>query len=205
MKKLILITIYTTILFIQPVFGNNVTIEPLDPDKGKLLITYQQEYNLKAGTKEFLFGGALPSVDGKPDVRSVIDVNSKQSLMAKVVPYKKDDKTIPGKYQILVRFKEPLAKKTKFLIQPKFVVYDSGLCYVNDDGLWVAKWRTSYKCSLLAPKGHIPVFTSLPVMISESYGRIQLLQDPLFIKKNDKIRYARTLVFKTKPVPKKEK
>jgi hypothetical protein len=204
MKKLILVIIFAAI-FISPALGDNVTIEALDPDKGKMLVTYQERYNLKTGVREFLFGGGMPSSGKKIDVRSVMDVNSKQSFMAKAVPLKKGDKTIRGKYQILVRFKEPLAKDTKFLIQAKFVVYDKDLCYINDDGLWVTKWLTSYKCSLIAPRGHIPVFTSLPVMVSESYGRTQLLQDPLFIQKNNETRYRRKLVFKTKPLPRQTK
>lgn len=204
MKKLILVIIFAAI-FISPALGNNVTIEALDPDKGKMLITYQEGYNLKAGVREFLFGGGMPSSGKKIDVRSVMDVNSKQKFMAKAIPYKKDDKTIPGKYRILVRFKEPLAEDTYFLIQAKFVVYDKDLCYINDDGLWVTKWLTSYKCKFIAPTGHIPVFTSLPVMVSESYGRIQLLQDPLFIQKNNKTLYRRKLVFKTKPLPRQTK
>ncbi|MCK5564474.1 MAG: hypothetical protein KAJ07_04455 [Planctomycetes bacterium] len=203
MKKLTLIAFFAAI-FISPALGGSVTIEPLDPDKGKLLVTYLEGYNLKAGTKEFLFGGALPSADGKPDVHSVIDVNTKQKFMAKAIPHKKDDKTISGRYRILVRLKEPLAKNTKFSIQAKYAVFDNDLCYVNDDGLWVAKWLTSYACKFIAPRGHIPVFTSLPVMVSEYYGRIHLLQGPLFIKNNNKALYRRTLVFKTKSLPTKE-
>ena len=90
MKKLTLIAIFAAI-FISPALGGSVTIEPLDPDKGKLLITYQEGYNLKAGIKEFLFGGGFPSADGKPDVHSVIDVNTKKKFMAKAVPLKKDN------------------------------------------------------------------------------------------------------------------
>jgi hypothetical protein len=169
-----------------------------------LLVTYQEGYNLKAGTKEFLFGGALPSANGKPNVHSVIDVNTKQKFMAKAIPYKKGDKTVPGRYKILVRFKEPLAKKTKFSIQAKYAVFNNNLCYVNDDGLWVAKWLTSYACKFITPIDHALAFTSLPVTASLYYGRTHLLQDPLFIKGNDKALYRRTLVFKTKPLPKKE-
>ena len=196
MKKLILVIIIAA-MFISPALGDKVTIEALDPDKGKMLITYQQAHNIKAGAKEFMYG-SYPSADKKIEVRSVMDVNSKQSFMAKAIPFKKDDKTTPGRYRILIKFKEPLAKDTKFLLQSKFVSYNNKLCYVNDDGLWVTKWFTNYECKFIAPKGHIPVFTSLPVMVSESYGRIQLLQDPFFIKNNNKKTYRRTLVFKTK-------
>ncbi len=203
MKKLTFIAFFAA-MFISPALGDDATIEALDPGQGKLLVTYQEGYNLKAGTKEFIFGGPMPSANKKPDVHSVMDVNSRQKFMAKAIPYKKDDKTTPGKYRILVRFKKPLAKDSKFLIQAKFTVYDDDLCYVNDDGLWVAKWRTGYECKYIVPIGHIPVFTSLPVTLSEYYGRIHLLQNPLFIQGNNKTRYTRTLVFKTKPLPKKE-
>ena len=39
MKKLILVIIFAAI-FISPALGDNVTIEALDPDKGKMLVTY---------------------------------------------------------------------------------------------------------------------------------------------------------------------
>jgi len=201
MKKLFLTTIFAAI-FISPALGN-VTIEALDPGKGEMLITYQEGFNVKAGTSELLCG-VYPSADKKPYVRSAIDVNSKQTFMAKMVPLKKNDKTIPGKYQVLIRFKEPPTEDAKFLIQSKLVVYNSDLCYINEDSLWVTKWLTSYKCDFIAPKGHIPVFTSLPVTISEYYGRIQLSQDPLFIENNNKTLYRRTLVFKTKVLPEKK-
>ncbi len=204
MKKLNLITILVAI-FISPAFGDSVTIEPLDPDQGELLVTYQEGYILKAGTKEFLCGGGMPSANKKMVLHSVMDVNSRQKLMAKVVPYKKGDKTIPGRYKILVRLKEPLDKKTKLLIQTKFAIFDDDLCYINDDGLWVSKWLTSYPCTLIAPIDHTIAFTSLPVTASQHYGRTHLLQDPLFIKNNTKTKYRRTLTFKTKPLPKKEK
>ena len=204
MKKLTFIAIFAAI-FISPALGvTNSTLKPLEPAKGKMLVIYEQEYSVKAGATEFLYGSYL-SHDKKIEVRSVIDLNSKKSLMAKALPYKKGDRTISSRYSILIRFKEPVAEDTRILLQSTIVVYSKEFCYINDDGLWVTQWPTSFSSKFITPKGHIPVFTSHPVVISEHYGLLHLSQDISSIKNNDKSRFYRKLIFKTKPLPKKEK
>ena len=206
MKKLILVAIFATIFITSPAEAeSSVTIKPLDPVVGKLQATYEVSFN-KTGATEYLFPPKVgfTSPDRKPQIYSVVEVNSKKRIMAKIVPLKKDGILVPGKYQVLVRFKEPHPKDTEYMLQYKIIVYRHNICYIDEDGIWNTLWDTGHKAKFIVPHGHTPVSASHPVVISEYYGRTHLLQDPLFIIGNKKKYLYRMLIFKTKPVPQRE-
>lgn len=195
MKRTITLAIFIMVLALPQVVKASITIKPLEPERGKVLLIYEVKCN-QPGVNAFIFPpvGGLTSLDRKPLLASVIEKGTGKKLKSVVEPYFEKGKAIPGKYEFRVQLEKPLQEGQEYVIELKIIIFNKPNCYMDKEGRWVCKYATRHNAIFLVPKGHTPVFSSHPVRIFEDQGIICLQTDtePVYSREQ-------TLVFKTAP------
>jgi hypothetical protein len=199
MNKTKAFIIFTIALIVPSPILAKVTIEPLDPAKGKVLLVYEVKCK-KADVADFVYPlrGGLTSLDRKPILVSVVEKGSGEKLKAVVEPYTEGGRTIPGKYEFHISLPKPLQAGEKYALEIKTIIYNRPNCYDDKTGRWICEYSTQHNVTFLVPKGHIPVFSSHPVRIFEDGGKLCLQTDTGPAEKEQ------VFVFKTEPPPKQE-
>ena len=184
----------------------DVTIEVIEPEKGKFLVTY----DLQAKYPDDRYHKTLKdfkSYDRAPAVISIREKNTGQEFKHDVMPSMKDDRIVKGMYDIAALYNTiPLPRGWNYNLEFKVFLYNKEDSFADEKGRWVFQYKTSQKNAFFVlPENHTVVYSNFPVLINEKKGRTVLhvkFETPNELKKApdafNQFSYKNTLIFKTK-------
>lgn len=172
-----------------------VTIEVLNPEEGKYLVTYLLTAS-KAHSTEYTFpSNGLISQDKKVEVVSITEKNTDQEFEYEVLPAEKDGAVVEGRYKVKAKFINPVPEGGNYIIEYKVILFNKSECYIDKDGRWLFRYATGHDAFFILPKEHAVVYANFPVLVYEKKGRTVLQAKAKKDNKGNTV--LRTLIFKT--------
>jgi hypothetical protein len=209
MRALVLNIICLALLLIASVSRANVTIEVLEPQKGKFLVTYEI-YSEKPNSSGQTISG-LSSIENPPEVLSVIEKNSKQQLDYDVFPIRDTSGVFRGRYKVKANYKTPIPAGQYYIIEYRIILYNKKNCFVDQDENWVFQYETTHsQIFFILPKDHAIIYSNFSALIYEEDERTVVQAKicssvPRYITKRGKVvlneEYRdtkRTMIYKTR-------
>ena len=169
----VLLIIFLSFLY-SSIFAD-VIINIVDVDRKIMRVTYRLSYDEPGSTASIFPSSGYSFASGPIEVIEVIEKNTAQKLVYKIMPAPKANTLQAVKFY----FPNPIPKGGNYIVEITVEAQTNNITK-DEQGRYVFTYETSHNNAFfILPKGHAIVFCNYPVLVYEREGRtvVQVMKE----------------------------